>query len=79
MNEEGGDHQNCTTPLMIKIWTRGQNLAQKSKFSELPQNERVRSPHRHEPSATRLGSNGRWMREDIAICSNRQTGKKNEC
>jgi hypothetical protein len=48
---------------MIKIWTRGQNLAQKSKFSELPQNEWVRSPRRHEPNATRLGSNGRRMRE----------------
>jgi hypothetical protein len=48
---------------VIKIWTRGQNLAQKSKFSELPQNERVRSPRRHEPNATHLGSNGRRMRE----------------
>jgi hypothetical protein len=48
---------------VIKIWTRGQNLAQKSKFSELPQNERVRSPHRHEPNATHLGSNRRRMRE----------------
>jgi hypothetical protein len=48
---------------VIKIWTRGQNLAQKSKFSELPQNERVCSPRRHEPNATRLGSNGRRMRE----------------
>jgi hypothetical protein len=48
---------------MIKIWTRGQNLAQKSKFLELPQNERVCSPRRHEPNATHLGSNGHRMRE----------------
>jgi hypothetical protein len=48
---------------VIKIWTRGQILAQKSKFLELPQNERERSPRRHEPNATRLGSNGRRERE----------------
>jgi hypothetical protein len=48
---------------VIKIWTRGQNLAQKSKFSELPQNERVCSPHCHEPNTTHLGSNGHRMRE----------------
>jgi hypothetical protein len=48
---------------VIRIWTRGQNLAQKSKFSELPQNKWVCSPHRHEPNATRLGSNGRRMSE----------------
>jgi hypothetical protein len=48
---------------MIKIWTRGQILAQKSTFSELPQNERERSPHHHEPNATRFVSNGRRERE----------------
>jgi hypothetical protein len=48
---------------VIKIWTRGQNLAQKSKFSEFPQNERERSPRRHEPNATHLGSNGRRVSE----------------
>jgi hypothetical protein len=48
---------------LIKIWTRGQNLAQKSKFSELPQNEQERSPHHHEPNATQFGSNRRHMRE----------------
>jgi hypothetical protein len=48
---------------MIKIWTRGQILAQKSKFSELPQNKRERSPRHHEPNATRLGSNRRRERE----------------
>jgi hypothetical protein len=48
---------------VIKIWTRGQNLAQKSKFSELPQNEHERSPRRHEPNATHLGSNGHRERE----------------
>jgi hypothetical protein len=62
--------------LVIKIWTRGQNLAQKSKFSELPQNKQVRSPRRHEPNATRLGSNRTSDERDIAICSNLQTGKK---
>jgi hypothetical protein len=48
---------------VIKIWTRGQILAQKSKFSELPQNERERSPHHHEPNTTRLVSNGHQERE----------------
>jgi hypothetical protein len=48
---------------VIRIWTRGQNLAQKSKFSKLPQNEQVRSPHCHEPNATRLGSNEHRMSE----------------
>jgi hypothetical protein len=48
---------------VIKIWTRGQILAQKSTFSELPQNERERSPRRHEPNATRFVSNGRRERE----------------
>jgi hypothetical protein len=36
----------------------------------------VRSPHRHEPNATRLGSNETLNERDITICSNRQTGKK---
>jgi hypothetical protein len=48
---------------VIRIWTRGQNFAQKSKFSELPQNQRVRRPRCHEPSATRLGSNEHRMSE----------------
>jgi hypothetical protein len=48
---------------VIKIWTRGQILAQKSTFSELPQNERERSPRHHEPNATRFVSNGRRERE----------------
>jgi hypothetical protein len=48
---------------MIKIWTRGQNLAQKSTFSELPQNEQERIPHHHEPNATCLGSNRDRERE----------------
>jgi hypothetical protein len=60
---------------MIKIWTRGQILAQKSTFSKFPQNERELSPRHHEPNATRFVSNGRRER-DIAICSNRQIGKK---
>ena len=48
---------------MIKIWTKGQILAQKSMFSELPQNECERSHCRHEPNATRFVSNGRRERE----------------
>jgi hypothetical protein len=48
---------------LIKIWTRGQILAQKSTFSELPQNEREHSPYRHEPNATHFVSNGRRERE----------------
>jgi hypothetical protein len=32
-------------------------------FSELPQNERERSPCRHEPNATHFVSNGRRERE----------------
>jgi hypothetical protein len=43
-------------PSMIKIWIRGQILAQKSTFLELPQNERERSPLHHEPNATRFVS-----------------------
>jgi hypothetical protein len=61
---EKGRGLHCrVTRLVIRIWTRGQNLAQKSKFLELPQNERVCSPHRHEPNTTRLGSNGHRMSE----------------
>jgi hypothetical protein len=48
---------------LIKIWTRGQILAQNSTFSELPQNERERSPRHHEPNAIRFVSNGRRERE----------------
>ena len=48
---------------VIKIWTMGQILAQKSMFSEFPQNELERIPHRHEPNTIRLGSNGCRMRE----------------
>ena len=62
--------------ILIKIWTRGQNLAQKSKFSELPQNEWVRIPHRHEPNATRLGSNGRQLREISRSVQNDKQAKK---
>jgi hypothetical protein len=48
---------------LIKIWTRGQNLAQKSMFSKLPQNEQERSPHHQKPNTTQFGSNRRHMRE----------------
>jgi hypothetical protein len=48
---------------VIKIWTRGQILAQKSTFSELPQNEHERSPRHHEPNATRFISNRRRERK----------------
>jgi hypothetical protein len=48
---------------VIKIWTRGQILAQKSTFSELPQIGRERSPRRHEPNAIRFVSNGRRERK----------------
>jgi hypothetical protein len=44
---------------VIRIWTRGQILLQKSKFSELPQNKWVCIPRRHEPNAIRFVSNGR--------------------
>jgi hypothetical protein len=46
---------------MIRIWTRGQNFAQKSKFSKLPQIERVCRPRRHKPNTTYLGSNRHRM------------------
>jgi hypothetical protein len=63
---------------MIRIWTRGQNFAQKSKFSELPQNEQVHSPRRHEPNATHLGSNGRRMSEiSRSVRIVKQAKKKN--
>jgi hypothetical protein len=61
---------------VIKIWTRGQILAQKSTFSELPQNEREHSPRHHEPNATSFRLKQKSRARDIAICSNRQTGKK---
>jgi hypothetical protein len=48
---------------MIRIWTRGQILPQKSKFSELPKNKWVCSPRRHEPNAIRFVSNGRRERK----------------
>jgi hypothetical protein len=48
---------------VIKIWTRGQILAQKSMISELPQNKHEHIPRRHEPNATRFVSNGRRERE----------------
>jgi hypothetical protein len=48
---------------LIKIWTRDQILAQKSTFSELPQNERECSPRRHESNATCFVSNERRERE----------------
>jgi hypothetical protein len=48
---------------VIRIWTRGQNLAQKSKCSESLQNKQVHRPHRHEPNALRTGSNRHRMSE----------------
>jgi hypothetical protein len=48
---------------VIRIWTRGQNLAQKSKCSESPKNKWMHRPCRHEPNALQIGSNGHWMRE----------------
>ena len=48
---------------VIKIWTKGQILAQKSTFLELPQNKHERSPRYCEPNATRFISNGRLERE----------------
>jgi hypothetical protein len=48
---------------MIKIWTRGQNLAPKSTFSELPQTGSERSPRHHEPNAIRFVSNRRHERK----------------
>jgi hypothetical protein len=56
------EYQNFPIPL-IKIWTRGQILAQKSTFSELPQNERECSPHRHKPNAICFVSNGHREKE----------------
>ena len=49
--------------LMIKIWTRGQILAQKLTFSKLPQNKWVCSPRRHEPNTIRFVSNEHRKRE----------------
>jgi hypothetical protein len=40
-----------------------QILLKNSKCSESLQIKRERRPHRHEPNATRLGSNGHHMRE----------------
>ena len=48
---------------VIKIWTRGQILAQKSTFLEFPQNKRECSPHHHEPNATHFISNKHRERE----------------
>jgi hypothetical protein len=60
---------------VIKIWTRGQNLAQKSMFSELPQNKWVCSPHHHEPQHNSFRLKQTSGVKDIAICSESQTGK----
>ena len=48
---------------VIRIWTRGQNLAQKSKCSESLQNGQVCRSHPHEPNTLKTGSNGHWMSE----------------
>jgi hypothetical protein len=61
---------------VIKIWTRGQILAQKSTFSELPQNERERSPRHHEPNAICFVSNGRREREISRSVRKVKQGKK---
>jgi hypothetical protein len=53
----------ATARELIRIWTRGQILPQKSKFSELPKNKWVCSPRRHEPNAIRFVSNGRRERK----------------
>ena len=42
----------------------------------MPQNEWVRSPHRREPNATCLGSNGRRMREISRSVQNVKQAKK---
>jgi hypothetical protein len=55
--------QSFASQVVIKIWTRGQILVQKSNFSELPQNEQERIPHHHEPNATRFVSNRHRERE----------------
>jgi hypothetical protein len=48
---------------VIKIETRGQNLAQKSTFLEFPQNEHEHRPCRHKPNATCFVSNRHWQQE----------------
>lgn len=57
------DTESHWSDYLIRIWTKGQNLVEKSKFLELSQNEQERSPRRYEPNALRMGSNGHWMSE----------------
>jgi hypothetical protein len=53
-----------------------QILLKNSKCSELLQIERERRPRRHEPNATRLGSNRRRMREILQFVQNNKHAKK---
>jgi hypothetical protein len=53
-----------------------QIFAQNSKCLESLQIEWERRPHRHEPNATRLGSNGRRMREISRSIQNDKQAKK---
>ena len=70
------NHPNSGQVDLIKIWTRGQILAQKSTFSELPQIRRERSPHRHESNAIRFISNGRRERKIWRSVRKVKQGKK---
>jgi hypothetical protein len=51
-------------------------LLKNSKCSESLQIERERRPHRYEPNATRLGSNGRREREISRSVQNDKQAKK---
>jgi hypothetical protein len=53
-----------------------QILLKNSKCSESLQIERERRPHRYEPNATRLGSNGRREREISRSVQNDKQAKK---
>jgi hypothetical protein len=58
--------------------SRGSNFAQNSKCLESLQIERERRPCRHEPNATRLGSNGCREREiSCSVQNDKQAKKKN--
>jgi hypothetical protein len=55
-----------------------QILLKNSKCSESLQIERERRPHRYEPNATRLGSNGRREREISRSVQNDKQAKKRD-
>jgi hypothetical protein len=66
----------CSVDFLEKIDPGDQILLKNSKCSESLQIKRERRPHRYEPNATRLGSNGRREREISRSVQNDKQAKK---